>query len=294
MAAGAQALVFGVVSLFAAMLTEGDMVGCAPELVQPPCTSHASTAQPLEPQLVQGGYTSQSSQNAPQSQLQSEDPQQQSQEAPSAAVAASPGATDAPNKIVIERASGQDTMFNTPNHDSVTEGQTSMYFGNWGTRATNPKQAQQVHANNIAQIIKSPCHIIMLAEANELTLADLKEARVPQSRRHTGFPNFDGRCEQQDGYYAFRGKDENDVLIAVRRSVASDLALLEHNCTLGTYVRDHGKEKLIKVRTLMCEITYKQPIQCIGSAISVAVVHLHYQIAKQVLKTKDVYTAFGR
>ena len=142
--------------------------------------------------------------------------------APSAAVAALPGA-----KVILEKASDRDSTLNEIRCDHDNPGQTSMYFGNWGTRAANPKNEERrdVHDNNVAQIIKSPCHIVTLAEANDATLTDLVEAREPQSRRETGH-NFDRRHEQTEGYYAFRGPDPDDVLVAVRRSVACDFLLL--------------------------------------------------------------------
>ena len=196
--------------------------------------------------------------------------------APSAAVAALHGA-----KVVLEKASDRDSTLNEIRSDHDNPGQTSMFFGNWGSRSDNPKNRshRDVHANIVAQIIKNPCHIVTLAEANDATLTDLVEAREPQSRRETGH-NFDCRHEQTEGYYAFRGPDVDDVLVAVRRSVACDLLLLQNMCNITAPYKDRGKHKLGKTKVLMCEICFKRDVQLIGSSLGVAVVHLHYVIAK--------------
>ena len=71
--------------------------------------------------------------------------------APSAAVAALHGA------IVLEKATDRDFTPNKILCDNPSPGQTSMYFGNWGIRAANPKNQdhREVHDNNAAQIIKN-------------------------------------------------------------------------------------------------------------------------------------------
>ena len=226
--------------------------------------------------VVQDGSTMQSEDSAASSSSN------QKQPAPSAAVAAPSAAVAALHgAIVLEKATDRDFTPNKILCDNPSPGQTSMYFGNWGIRAANPKNEERrdVHDNNVAQIIKSPCHIVTLAEANDATLTDLKVGREPQSRRETGY-NFDKRHEQKEGYYAFRGPDPDDVLVAVRRSVARDLLLLQSDSSFAHPYKDHGKQKVANARVLMCEIWFKQPIQHIGSYLGVAVVHLHYHIAK--------------
>ena len=226
--------------------------------------------------VVQDGSTMQSEDSAASSSSN------QKQPAPSAAVAAPSAAVAALHGgIVLEKATDRDFTPNEILSDSDNPGQTSMYFGNWGTRAANPKNEERrdVHDNIVAQIIKSPCHIVTLAEASDATLTDLKLCREPQSRRETGY-NFDKRHEQKEGYYAFRGPDPDDVLVAVRRSVARDLLLLQNSSSFAHPYKDHGKQKVANARVLMCEIWFKQRIQHIGSSLGVAVVHLHYHIAK--------------
>ena len=196
------------------------------------------------------------------------------------------------SKTVLEHASSRDTEPNVARHDYANAGQTSIYFGNWGIRSMHPKTSAQrgVHDNNVAQILKNPCHILTLAEANAATSADLEMGHKPQSRRNTGHP-FDDRTVPEDRYYVFRGDDENDVLIACRRSVASDLLLLQHDCNLSTEIKDHKKWKEVKTRVMMCEIHFKQSVQCIGKSLGVAVVHLHYAIAKMT-NNERIYARF--
>ena len=207
----------------------------------------------------------------------------QQQPAPSAAVAAPHGA-----KVVLQNASDGDVTPNENRCDHKNPGQTSLYFGNWGIRAANPKNPDKhtpkddVHANNVAQILKSPCHIVTLAEANDATRTDLQSGTAPQSRRETRF-QFDQRHQQDDGHYAFRGPDENDVLVAVRRSVASDLLLLQSNCNVSNA---KGQTKV-----MMCEIAFKRDVERIGASLGVAVVHLHYDLAKKGIES-PVYKQF--
>ena len=216
----------------------------------------------------------------------------QQQQAQGTAVAEPRGRTTLPGKIILETASSHDTSPNVARHDHEKAGQTSVYFGNWGTRAVNPKTAAQrnVHNNNVAQILKSPCHIVTLAEANALTSDDLQMGHTPQSRRNTGH-KFDQRKPPEDRYYVFRGDDANDVLIAVRRSIASELSLLQHDCNLSAVITDHGKQKEVQARVMMCDIEFKRHMQCIGKSLGVAVVHLHYAIAK-MSDNAEVYKRF--
>ena len=118
----------------------------------------------------------------------------QQQQAQGTAVAEPRGRIILPGKIILETASSRDTSPNVARHDHENEGQTSLYFGNWGIRASSPRNeaSRDAHNNNVAQILRNPCHIVTLAEANALTSDDLQMGHTPQSRRNTGH-NFDQR-----------------------------------------------------------------------------------------------------
>mgnify|MGYP001181922010 FL=1 len=148
-------------------------------------------------------------------------------------------------KHVLADANADDETPNYCRHGNGAYGQTGVFLGNWGIRATNPDGARLlVHMNNQMQILKNPCDIVLLAEASELTCDELKgKAKVPEWERITK-TKFDDRSPHNDHYYAFRGPQAHDVLIAVRKSAAENLRLLESRSRgIPFKIRQNGKDK---------------------------------------------------
>ena len=87
-----------------------------------------------------------------------------------------------------------------------------------------------------------------------------------------------------------RGNEETAVLIAVRKDVANSLELLFQEIHDDHHYKVRGKEKLVRTRTLVCKVNFKQNIGPLGKDIVVPGLRPHYRT--MMMEWPAVWKAF--
>ena len=170
-------------------------------------------------------------------------------------------------------------------------GNTGVFFGNWGTRATVSnghvkKLRQQIHDK---QILKAPGNVVGLCEATESVKLMMEEPpnedEIPTHR--SGGTSLDKRPNK--AYWVVRGDEEKALLIASRKDSTTGVECLYHEKHEDHRYRDNRQDKMAHTRTMAAKIAFKQNIGHIGLFLPVLLTHLNIRTAKcewpQVLVT---------
>lgn len=188
-------------------------------------------------------------------------------------------------------------------NDEFERGNINLFFGNWGNRGTVQKKCSQTvqerRRRHDRQILKAPCMIIMLCEANQAVVEMLKDpskhAQATRGAQCSGQssavaadplphnqPMKDLDARPAYDHFVCHGKDHGDqqssLLVAVRKNNAEFIQNLEF-----LVIEDHAAQKA-KSRLLIVKIQFKEHMGFIGGELVVCVVHGHYKTMKNMAK----------
>ena len=155
-------------------------------------------------------------------------------------------------------------------NDREDVGNIGMMFGNWGSRANNPRVQEGIDL----QMKHGPANIIGLCEAEEETREVLQSAAVAADERADDLRNRQGQS-----YYCIRGNEAKSNMLAVRADNGT-LDLLHWDRKLeGYYNAKNGNRAAAYSRTLVCRVNLHQNVGFFGREIVCAVAHLHNKVA---------------
>ena len=162
-------------------------------------------------------------------------------------------------------------------------GNFNVFFGNWGTRAQAQNMRGQkglLHHNINRQIVKCPCIVLTLAEANEEVASDLEFGYY--NCRGLEPNGLDDRPTYEHFVLRSRGPAEDDdgVLIACRKDNTTGLNLLLVDVHMDHTFRENGQTKSATTRTIIGEVLFKQNVGHLGQKINICVSHLNNRTAK--------------
>ena len=163
-------------------------------------------------------------------------------------------------------------------------GNCGFMFGNWGTRqednSNKSSQAgsRRMHENADRQILKSPAHVIGLAETTATIERILQQPAVAGDQNaEEGTVDRRPTCQ----YHCFRGNEPSSVLIACRTDTCKGMKCVLFDVNDDRAYTVGKKPKMARTRTMVAEIYFKQNIGHMGTTIVYAVVHLHCKTARQ-------------
>ena len=155
-------------------------------------------------------------------------------------------------------------------NDRPDVGNIGMMFGNWGSRANNPRVQERIDL----QMKHGPANIIGLCEAEEETSQVLESAAVAADEGAD-----DLRKRQGMSYYCIRGNEAKSNMLAVRAETGTLDMLYWDRRLEGQYNLKQGNKGMAYSRTLVCRVNLHQNVGFFGREIVCAVVHLHNKVA---------------
>ena len=163
-------------------------------------------------------------------------------------------------------------------NDADHVGNIGWLFGNFGSRAENPKMRE--HIDELLK--KQPAMVIGLAECQADTENVLK--REPSAVAGTATPEVCGfYLRPEFPYLTLRGKEHASVLIAVRDRPGSELQMLDFTRIChGEIKRRKSRQKAFAYsRSIIAKVTLPNNVGFLGKDHVVMVVHLHHAFANR-------------
>ena len=191
--------------------------------------------------------------------------------------------TREPRKIAPEDATLQWKW--AQRNDAEHVGNIGWLFGNFGSRAENPKMRE--HIDELLK--KQPAMVIGLAECQSQTEEVLQREPAAVAANATSGARRRFKDRPEFSYLTWRGDEEKSVLIGVRNQAGCSIQML--NCE----IYDAGRTKRKKSknnrergqsysRCIIAKITLPHKVGFLGREHVAMVVHMHNELANLVLK----------
>jgi len=171
--------------------------------------------------------------------------------------------------IQENRSRGKSSKYN----EEWEVGNFGVYFGNWGERASIASQKEQQRRREVhdRQILKNPCPVLVMCEANPQCEELLTQAAV------AGDPDGSTKLQRRPTakYMVVRGKEpKTSLLIAARTDTCEYLRQLgNYDVHKDLPYTEKGSVKQARTRMLFAKVGFKQNIGHLGKDIVFGVVH---------------------
>ena len=193
------------------------------------------------------------------------------------------------------------------------EGNMNCAFINWGelpSQSQNPAQRRRMEL----QLRHCPCFLLCVAECSAdmegilrrpvataqvdaSAAAGASTSGIPSASAAAGAkgetPLLEGRPEFE--FVTCRGKERSSLCVAARKHVCAGMDLLFWERLVdGTYKSKKNVEKVAYTRILIVDLRFDSSYAHFGSSVTVCVVHLHRDTAKQNKNGKGFRAALDK
>ena len=193
------------------------------------------------------------------------------------------------------------------------EGNMNCAFINWGelpSQSQNPAQRRRMEL----QLRHCPCFLLCVAECSAdmegilrrpvaaaqvdaSAAAGASTSGIPSASAAAGAkgetPLLEGRPEFE--FVTIRGKERSSLCVAARKHVCAGMDLLFWERLVdGTYKSKKNAAKVAYTRILIVEVRFDSSYAHFGSSVTVCVVHLHRDTAKQNKNGKGFRAALDK